>query len=263
MSAKYDGAERAVLLEDELGVGLELVLVHAGARVAHRLHDAEAGDARRLADDVDLARALHRAQGVHDRIEILDLEVRRRGLQLRDERLLARVASVPRIALVRGPHPRRIALRLAAEHFGGERREDRAVVLRDLVERGGQRIARPDVGDARLRDRLGTGRQRRPEHALLAPIVLRRQEQRRRLRPAVDDRRPRAARPRRSGRRTGCSAGTASPPAARRCRARSATPSPIFSTTRARLAANSSGGKISDPRKTGWAASVVSVTRRG
>src|SRR6478736_7242884 len=41
-----------------------------------------------------------------------------------------------------------------------------------------------------------------------------------------------------------------------------ATPSPIFSMTRARRAANSSGGKISDPRNTGCAASVVSVAAR-
>src|ERR1043166_253343 len=32
-----------------------------------------------------------------------------------------------------------------------------------------------------------------------------------------------------------------------------ATPSPIFAMTRARRAANSSGGKMSDPVKTGWA----------
>ena len=43
----------------------------------------------------------------------------------------ARVAAVPRIALVGGPQPRRVALRLAAEHFGGERRVDGAVVVRE------------------------------------------------------------------------------------------------------------------------------------
>ena len=55
----------------------------------------------------------------------------------------------------------------------------------------------------------GAGYERRPEHPLLAPLIDRLQEQRRPLRPPVDGRRWRAARRRRSGRRTGCSDGTA------------------------------------------------------
>ena len=46
------------------GVGLELVFVHPRPRVAHRFHDAEAGDARRLANHRDLAGALHGAERV-------------------------------------------------------------------------------------------------------------------------------------------------------------------------------------------------------
>ncbi len=79
-------AERAELLEHELRVGLQLVFVHAGFCVAHRFHDAEAGDARRFADDGDLARTLHCAQRVEDRIEVPDLGLRRGRLQSGDER---------------------------------------------------------------------------------------------------------------------------------------------------------------------------------
>ena len=74
-----------------------------GLRVAHRLHDAEPGDPRRLADDGDLARALDRAQRVEDRIEVRDLGLRRGRLQLLDELLLARDAAVPGVRFRRAP----------------------------------------------------------------------------------------------------------------------------------------------------------------
>ena len=99
----------AELLEDELRVGLQFVFVQARPGVAHRLHDAEAGDAGGLADDRDLTRAFGDAQRVEDRIEVLDLGLRRRRLQLRDERLLARDPSVPRVLPRRAPERCRIA----------------------------------------------------------------------------------------------------------------------------------------------------------
>ena len=89
------GPEGAALREHELGVRLQLVLGHARPRVAHRLHDAEPGEARGLADERDLARALHRAHRVEHRIEILQLRARRRGAQLLPEHLLARRAGRP------------------------------------------------------------------------------------------------------------------------------------------------------------------------
>ena len=94
-------AERAELLEDELGVRLQLVFAHTRRGVAHRFHDAEAGNAGRLANHRNLARALHGAQGVEDRIEILDLRLRRGRRQLGEEGRFPRVASVPGILLHR------------------------------------------------------------------------------------------------------------------------------------------------------------------
>ena len=71
--------------------------MHTRPGIAHGLDDAEAGDARRFPDDRNLARALHRAQRVDDRVEVLDLGLRRRGFQLGDEGGFPRITTVPGI----------------------------------------------------------------------------------------------------------------------------------------------------------------------
>ena len=160
----------------------------------------------------------------------------------------------------RAPQRRRIAGRGFAEHFGPERRVDRPAVAAKpratppRTRRAASTASTP-VAFAASSPGCSPGR----TSGSLAPLVQRLQEHRRPLRAAVDDRRSRAARRRRSDRRTGCSAGTA----ARRARSvvpcRIATPSPMRSITRARRAANSSGGKISAPVKTGCADSQATT----
>ena len=136
-------AERAVLLEDVVGLRLQLVLAQAGTAGAHRGDDALAGDPGRFAQQRDLPRALHGPQRVDDRIEIADLQRRRRRLQAGDERRFARVAAVPGILPVRLPHPRRIALRLAAQDLRRERRVDRPPLG---GQRGASRPSNPASG---------------------------------------------------------------------------------------------------------------------
>ncbi len=59
---KVSRAIGAVFLENEFGIRLQFVFVHARPGVAHGLHDAEPGDARGFTQDGDLARALGAAQ---------------------------------------------------------------------------------------------------------------------------------------------------------------------------------------------------------
>ena len=180
-------AEGAVLLEHVVGFRLQLVLAPAGTGGAHRGDDALAGDPGRLAQQGDLPRALHGAQRVDDRIEIADLQRRRRGLQAGDERRFARVAAVPRILAVRLPHPAGIALRLAAQHFRRERRVDRPPLGGQRGDRSGEVGQGPDVVDTQLPRRLRSWRQRRPEHAGVAPRVGRLEEHRRPLAAPIGD----------------------------------------------------------------------------
>ena len=73
-------ALRPVLAEHVVGDGRQLAFALAGPGRLHRLEDAGRRDARRLANGLDLARALDQAQAIEDRIEILDPRLRRRAL---------------------------------------------------------------------------------------------------------------------------------------------------------------------------------------
>ena len=172
----------AALLEHELGVGLQLVFLHARPGVAHRLHDAEAGDPRRLADDRDLARALDRAQRVDDRIEIGD----RRSCGAAAFSFWTNCSS-------RETRPSQGSA-FVARHSAAGSEEDASP---RTSGRNGVKIARPsraEAGDRRARTRrarthlVDAGRRRRlgvpgdsagPEHPLLAALVPRLQVQRR------------------------------------------------------------------------------------
>ena len=90
-------ALRVVLLEDVVADRFQLVFVVPRPRRAHRFHDRHAGDARRLANQRDLARTLDQAHRVEHRIEILHRHARRLRLHAPDERRLARQPPVPRI----------------------------------------------------------------------------------------------------------------------------------------------------------------------
>ena len=179
----------AVLLEHELGVGLQLVLVHARPRVAHRFHDAEAGDARRLADDGDLPRALDGAQRVEDRIEIL-----------RAPTCGAAAFSFWTNCSSREMRPSHGSLFVAApaprDRSTTPRRGPRAgTACRSPVRRAvssGSSFANSSRGstastpsDLRRVLARATGR---AVHPLLAPLVVRLQEQRRLFRAPVDHR---------------------------------------------------------------------------
>ena len=94
-----------------------------GSRVAHRFHDAESGDARRLADDRDLARALDGAQRVEDRIEILHLRWGAAALSF-CMNCSSRESGRPTDRSSSPPPARAVARRCLAEHFGSKRRED-------------------------------------------------------------------------------------------------------------------------------------------
>ena len=118
----------AVLFENVLGIGLEFVLAHAGAGVAHRLDDAEAGDAGCLAQDGDLARALDGAELVEDRVEIGDGGLGSSLLEVRNEGLFAGRPAVPRVVLSGAGESRGVAGRGAAQHFRPVRGVDRAAV---------------------------------------------------------------------------------------------------------------------------------------
>ncbi len=80
---------RAMLFEDEFGWGLQLILEHSRPGLAHRFHNAEAGDARGFADDSDFAQALERAHRVEDRIEVLHVDLWRKRFDLLNEDLFA------------------------------------------------------------------------------------------------------------------------------------------------------------------------------
>jgi hypothetical protein len=89
------GAVGAVFLEDEFGVGLEFVFVHAGAGVTHGFDDAEAGDAGGFADNGDFARGLDGSHLVEDGVEVADFGGWRRGFEFGDKNFFAGLAAVP------------------------------------------------------------------------------------------------------------------------------------------------------------------------
>jgi hypothetical protein len=124
--------------------GRQLALLLSGPRRLHRLEDAGGRDARRLADRLDLAPALHEAHAIEDRIEILDADLRRPGLDVRDEGRFPRHPPVPGIGgrepLVAIHRPRRVG----AERFAAVRRIDRSSLAPDRVEGGGELITRHD-----------------------------------------------------------------------------------------------------------------------
>ena len=170
-------ALRPVLAEHVVGDGRQLALLLSGPRRLHRLEDPGRRDARRLADRLDLAPALHEAHAIEDRIEILDADLRRARLDPRDERRFARHPPVPGIGgrepLVAVHRPRREG----AERLAAVRRVDRTPVARDRVQGGGELVARHDRLDAGEADRFVAGHEDRAFRAL-HPLVARRQEQR-------------------------------------------------------------------------------------
>src|SRR5207253_664664 len=107
--SKIGRAIRPVFLVDVLCVGLQFVLFHTRAGIAHGFDDAEPGDARSFADDGDLARTLDGAQLVQNRIQILDFGFGRGGFHVRNESLLARAAAVPGVVPGGTGQGRRIA----------------------------------------------------------------------------------------------------------------------------------------------------------
>ena len=181
---KVARALRVVAAEHPLGGRRQLVLELAGRRFAHRLHDPEPRDARHLAHERDLARALDEAHGVEDRVEVLDLDRRRRSFSFcvnavsREGRpsqgspLVARACAVasppeppPRTSARRGVKSTRPAWPICGD-------------------RGRERLARDDRLDPRDPRRLVSGTKLRPVVALAA----RRPEvERRALRFPVDE----------------------------------------------------------------------------
>jgi hypothetical protein len=127
------------------------------------------------------------AERVEDRIEILDLGLRRGGFQLLHERGFTRVAPIPPIFSVGVPEPRRIALGLAAEYFGGERRVERPMVGRKTADCHREISVRPRLVHAKRSGGFQTRRQRRTKHAGVPPFVPRLEIHDRLLGASVDD----------------------------------------------------------------------------
>ena len=180
-------AERPIFLEHVLGVGLQFVFMHARFGVAHRLHNAEAGDARGLANDGDFTRALHGSEVVHDGIEILHLALRRGLLQFGDEGRLARIAAIPRVLTIGGPQSRGVALRLAAEDLGRERSVDRAMLCGNRRDRSSELRARQSRINAQGFGGLHSRRHAGAVHAVVLAVGPRIQEDRCLLRASVDN----------------------------------------------------------------------------
>ena len=181
---KVTWALRVVTAKHPLGGRAQLVFALAGGGFPHRFHDAEPGDPRHLPHHRDLSRALDEAHRVDDRIEVLDLDLRRRGPQLLCERGLARWPTVPRVGGRRPRMSRRFPARAAASHLGTEGRKDDTFVLPHLGNSGGKGVA--------LHHRFDSGEAgRHVARTKLRPVVAlapRRSEiERRALRLSVDD----------------------------------------------------------------------------
>ena len=200
------------------------------------------------------------AQRVEDRIEVLDVGLRRRRLQLRDERLLARGAAVPRILPSSRARSAAGSVDDASPSTSG--RNGVKIVRPSRAER---RDARRERRRAAAPRRCRSPAPRRRPGASAGPNIRcsrrsfeRLQEQRRLLRPSVDD--DDRARLDDAGQieelvvlPERLLAGALGRALQDRRRA-----SPIRSMTFARRAANSSGGKISAPVNTGCAEGLAS-----
>jgi hypothetical protein len=176
----------AVLLEDVLGIGLQLILLHAGAGIAHGLDDAESGDARGFANDGDFARALDAAQLIENGIEVFDFGLRRGGFEMFDEGLLARGASVPGVAPGGAGERGGIAGGRAAQHFGAVGSIDGAALFGDGLERRLKLVALQDGLDAGGAHRILARGEAGSEHHGLAALVARIQEERGGVRFAIE-----------------------------------------------------------------------------
>ena len=165
--------------------------MHAWLGVPHGFHDTQAGQLRGLADDGDLACALDGAQPIEDRIEVPEVGLLRRGLQMREESLFPRRASIPRVGLRRVRQRDRVMRRGAAEHLWAEARVDRPPIVRDGFQGGGEHRARLHVVDANRSRRIRSRHQPGTEHPIDLPapsLVVWHQEHRGALRTAVQDR---------------------------------------------------------------------------
>ena len=177
---------RVVLLEHVVCDRLELVFVHPRLRRTDGFHDAEPGDARRLAEQRDLARALDQAHGVDDGIEILDGGGRDLLLHAIDERRFTRQPAVPRILQRLACVVRGVGRRGCSERLRPVRKVDCPSSGADLFERHPELVAGKDSGDPAQLLGFGPRRQDRT-FGSLGSFVAGVEEQRGRLGASVDD----------------------------------------------------------------------------
>ena len=151
---------RAVDDEDVARGRFELVLLHAGLGAANRLHHPEAGELRRFPDERHLARALHAAQLVENRIEIADLQ--RAAGQARDELLLPREAAVERVVEDRPIAGAQLAAALRVAFGRLELRVDRLQPWRTAARRRRRRARRHPPASCRRSSSPSTAPRPRP-----------------------------------------------------------------------------------------------------
>ena len=182
-------ALRAVDPVDVVGRGVELVLVEAGLRGAHRLHDPHAGQLARPPDQLHLAGRLVEPHGVHDGREVGDGELREALAKLGDESALAGSPAVPGVGDVLGVADEVLVAALCAPLGGTHERMDgrRRGAEGKAVELAGELIDGEDViHPARLFGLVHVLGGEHPPLAAFLPRIAAGKEQQRPPVPAVN-----------------------------------------------------------------------------
>ena len=118
-------AAGAARIEHIFGGRIELILVHAGSSGAHRFHDAESCEFRRLANERDLGGALDHPQTIQRGCQIAHYELREALMHESHEMRLARRSAIPRITGRARLSGQQFVATVVAGLHGAERRVQR------------------------------------------------------------------------------------------------------------------------------------------
>ena len=118
-------AAGAARIEHIFSGRIELILVHAGSSGAHRFHDAESREFRRLANERDLGGALDHPQTIQRGCQIAHYELREALMHESHEMRLARRSAIPRITGRARLSGQQFVATVVAGLHGAERRVQR------------------------------------------------------------------------------------------------------------------------------------------